>query len=44
MRDMEIWAGLECTINRVGDHYFDQLDYSGHWNRSEDVEIGRAHV
>jgi len=38
MRDMEIWAGLECTINRVGDHYFDQLDYSGHWNRSEDVE------
>jgi dTDP-4-dehydrorhamnose reductase len=23
----EIWGGIECTINRVGDAYFDQLEY-----------------
>ena len=25
---LEIWGGLECTINRVGNDYFNQLDYS----------------
>lgn len=34
---MEIWGGLECTINRVGADYFDQLDYSGHYQRQEDL-------
>ena len=29
----EIWAGLECTINRVGDAYFDQLQYADHYRR-----------
>jgi dTDP-4-dehydrorhamnose reductase len=24
----EIWGGIECTINRVGDNFFDQLDYA----------------
>lgn len=38
MKDLKIWAGLECTINRVGDAYFNQLDYAGHWNREEDIE------
>lgn len=23
---MELWGGVECTINRVGDRYFSQLD------------------
>src|SRR4051812_31093505 len=23
--DPEIWGGIECTINRVGDHFSDQL-------------------
>ncbi|MDQ3843374.1 MAG: glycoside hydrolase, partial [Bacteroidota bacterium] len=22
----EIWGGIECTINRIGENYFDQLD------------------
>ena len=35
----EIWGGLECTINRVKDEYFDQLEYSGHYGRDEDIEI-----
>ncbi|PRY55333.1 dTDP-4-dehydrorhamnose reductase [Arcticibacter pallidicorallinus] len=36
---MEIWGGIECTINRVGDKYMDQLEYSGHYNRLEDLDL-----
>lgn len=36
----EIWGGIECTINRVGDQYYDQLEYSGHYRRKEDI----AHI
>jgi dTDP-4-dehydrorhamnose reductase len=34
----EIWAGIECTVNRVGDGYRDQLQYTGHYTRSSDIE------
>ncbi len=34
----EIWGGIECTINRVGDQYFDQLEMSGHYNRQGDID------
>ena len=27
---IDIWGGIECTVNRVGDAYFDQLAMSGH--------------
>lgn len=33
----EIWAGIECTINRVGDVYFEQLGRNGHAQRLEDL-------
>jgi dTDP-4-dehydrorhamnose reductase len=36
---VEVWGGLECTINRVGDNYFDQLEYSGHYNRMSDLDL-----
>lgn len=36
---MEIWGGIECTINRVGDEYMDQLEYSGHYNRKNDLAL-----
>jgi dTDP-4-dehydrorhamnose reductase len=37
---IEIWGGMECTINRVGNQYFDQSEYSGHYSRSvEDIEL-----
>ena len=36
---MELWGGLECTINRVQNSYFDQLDYSGHYLRKEDLNL-----
>ena len=35
---LEFWAGPECTVNRVQDHYFDQLERSGHAHRVEDLE------
>ncbi len=34
--DIQIWAGIECTINRIGNNYLDQLAYAGHYNRSEE--------
>ncbi len=36
---IECWAGIECTLNRVGDRYFDQLAQSGHLERSDDLEL-----
>ena len=39
-KELQIWGGVECTINRVGNQYFDQLEYSGHYHRSEtDLEL-----
>jgi len=35
---LEIWGGIECTINRVGDHYCDQAARSGHYRRLSDLE------
>lgn len=41
---LELWGGHECTVNRVGDRYFDQTVRSGHHSRIEDLarfaEIG----
>jgi dTDP-4-dehydrorhamnose reductase len=34
----EIWGGMECTINRVGDVYRDQLDETGHYIRGDDLD------
>src|SRR3954468_15718121 len=33
---MELWGGVECTINRVRDRYFNQLALSGHWEQADD--------
>jgi dTDP-4-dehydrorhamnose reductase len=35
---MEVWGGIECTINRVGDTYFDQLEMTGHYARLDDLD------
>src|SRR4051812_18801953 len=34
---LEVWAGVECTVNRVGDVYFDQLERNGHASRVDDI-------
>lgn len=36
---LEMWGGLECTINRVGDIYRDQFSYTGHYDREDDLEL-----
>lgn len=43
---LEVWGGVECTINRVGDLYHNQLEKSGHLHRPHDLrrfaELGIA--
>jgi dTDP-4-dehydrorhamnose reductase len=38
VQPLELWAGVECTVNRVGDSYSDQLERNGHALRSGDLE------
>ena len=35
---LEMWGGVECTVNRVRDAYFTQLDRNGHAERDCDLE------
>lgn len=37
-RPLEMWAGIECTVNRVGDAFFDQMARSGHAHRTDDLD------
>jgi dTDP-4-dehydrorhamnose reductase len=34
---LELWGGIECTVNRVGDRYRDQTKLTGHHDRPEDL-------
>ena len=34
---LQLWAGLECTLNRVGDAQHDQLALTGHYDRPDDL-------
>lgn len=36
---IEIWGGIEGTINRVGNEYHDQSEYSGHYTREGDIDL-----
>lgn len=38
MTGVEWWGGAECTVNRVGDVYYDQLVRTGHAGRLEDLD------
>lgn len=35
---LELWGGYECTVNRVGDAWYDQTVRGGHQHRIEDLE------
>jgi dTDP-4-dehydrorhamnose reductase len=37
-RPIEMWGGIECTVNRVGDTWFDQIRLSRHDVRSDDLD------
>lgn len=36
---IEAWGGAECTVNRVGDRFGDQLRETGHITRPEDFAL-----
>jgi dTDP-4-dehydrorhamnose reductase len=36
---LELWGGIESTVNRVGDIYFDQIERGGHANRIDDLDL-----
>ncbi len=36
-RLLELWGGIEATVSRTGDDYYDQLQVSGHYYRLEDI-------
>ena len=38
-KPIEIWGGIEGTINRVRDEYIDQSEFSGHYNREDDIDL-----
>jgi dTDP-4-dehydrorhamnose reductase len=38
-RTLELWGGLECTVNRVGDVFFDQMERNGHATRVSDLHL-----
>ena len=35
---LELWGGVECTVNRVGDRYVDQIVLTGHEQRVDDLD------
>jgi dTDP-4-dehydrorhamnose reductase len=35
---LELWGGIECTVNRVGHRFHDQLRFSGHHSRLRDLD------
>ncbi|MFN3844896.1 MAG: hypothetical protein ACK4RZ_03605 [Paracoccaceae bacterium] len=35
---LALWGGVEATVNRVGDQWFDQLQQSGHYDRPGDLD------
>src|SRR3954453_17389250 len=37
--DVELWGGVECTVNRVGDVFFDQMERNGHATRLSDLAM-----
>lgn len=37
--NLPLWAGLECTVNRIGSQYFNQCEKNGHDKRLEDLEL-----
>ena len=36
---LELWGGHECTVNRVGDRWFDQTVRTGHEHRIGDLDL-----
>src|SRR4051812_37986652 len=37
-RSPELWAGLECSVSRAGDRFYDQIERTGHAAHPEDLD------
>lgn len=37
-RELELWGSVECTVNRVGDAWYSQLERNGHADRADDLD------
>src|SRR5687768_9234816 len=35
---MDLWGGVECTVNRIGNDFIDQVRLSGHEDRIDDLD------
>ncbi len=40
--ELELWGGIECTFNRVGEEFHSQLELSGHDARPSDLQKIRS--
>src|SRR3954463_6533053 len=38
-KKLELWGGIECTVNRTHDVYHDQIRRSGHDRRLADLDL-----
>ena len=38
LSSLELWGGIECTVNRVGDRYHDQVELTRHGARPDDLQ------
>src|SRR3954464_6154387 len=36
---IEVWGGIECTVNRLHDEWFDQTVRTGHDKRIQDLDL-----
>lgn len=39
MAAIELWGGVECSYNRVGEQFFDQLSKNGHRDQIADLDL-----
>ena len=39
LKNLELWGGPECTVNRVNDRYGDQFAALGHYERYDDIDL-----
>lgn len=42
MKPLEVWGGIECTLNRVGDRFINQTEKSGHDKRLSDLALFKS--
>jgi dTDP-4-dehydrorhamnose reductase len=38
MKPLQVWGGVECTVNRVGNFRYNQLERTGHTQRLSDLD------